>query len=141
VRRQKKGSTDDLTAFSKEIEELLSLLEFEPTWKKLPVIARAARIEGAEKPVPYRENITLPDTKHDLQLILKMLNFMREQKKLQAVKMPLFIQPDEISLARTTGKFDGDEGKIISQTSVVIQRGAIMFVGFVFGPNYVILQN
>ena len=100
---------------------------------------RSARIKGAERPSSYSEEITLPDTKHDLELVLNMLNYMREQKQLQAVKMPLFMQPDEISLNRREGKIDGDE--IISQMSVVLQNGAIIYVGFVFGRNYVILQN
>jgi hypothetical protein len=142
VARQKKGSADDLTAFRGEIEELLLLLEFKPEWRKLPVVVRAARIEGAEMPVSYSEDVMLPDTKHDLELVLKMLNHTREQKQLQIVKMPLFVQPDEISIARHGGKINFDEGKkIMSQMSVVLQKGAIMYVGFVFGRNYVILQN
>jgi hypothetical protein len=144
VARQKKGSDDDLTAFKGEIDELLSLLEFKPEWKKLPVVARAARIDGAEEPgrtTPYIENIVLPDTKHDLELVLRMLNYMREQKQLQEVRQPLFVQPDEISFARKEGKINFDGGRIMSQVSVVLQKGAIMYVGFVFGRNYVILQN
>jgi hypothetical protein len=141
VVRQKKGSADDLTAFKSEIEELLSLLEFKPEWKKLPVVARAARIKIADNMMPYTEDIVLPDTKHDLELVLNMLNYMREQRQLQAVKMPLFVQPDEISLARHERKVNFDGGKIISQISVVLQKGAIMYIGFVFGRNYVILQN
>lgn len=144
VARQKKGSADDLTAFQGEIEELLSLLEFKPEWKKLPVVARAARIEGAEAPgkmTPYSQDVVLPDTKHDLELVTKMLNYMREQKQLPAVRQPLFIQPDEISLARKEGKTSFEGGRIMSQISVVLQKGAIMYAGFVFGRNYVILQN
>lgn len=144
VARQKKGSADDLTAFEGEIEELLSLLEFKPEWKKLPVVARTARIEGAEAPgkvTPYSQDVMLPNTKHDLGLVTKMLNYMREQKQLQAIKQPLFVQPDEISLARKEGKINFEGGKIMSQVSVVLQKGAIMYVGFVFGRDYVILQN
>jgi hypothetical protein len=144
VARQKKESADDITAFSGEIEELLALLDFKPEWRKLPVVARALRIEGAEaqgRITPYSEDIVLPDTKHDLQLVVRMLNYMREQKQLQAVKQPLFVQPDEISLARKDGKISFDGGRIISQISVILQKGAIMYVGFVFGRNYVILQN
>jgi hypothetical protein len=141
VARQKKGSADDLTPFQEEIGELLSLLEFKPEWKKLPVVARAARIEGASKVTPYSENIVLPDTKHDLELVIKMLNYLREQEQLKAVKMPLFVQPDEISRAYEEGRASSEEGNIMSQISVVLQKGAIMYVGFVFGRNYVILQN
>jgi hypothetical protein len=144
VARQKKGGDDDLTAFRGEIEELLSLLEFKPEWKKLPVVARAARIEGTEAPgkiTPYSEDVVLPDTKHDLELVIKMLNYLREQKQLQPVRQPLFVQPDEISLARKEGKINFEGGRIVSQISVVLQKGAIMYAGFVFGRNYVILQN
>lgn len=144
VARQKKRSADDLTAFKGEIEELLLLLQFKPDWKKLPVVARAVRIEGAEmqgKITPYGQDIILPNTKHDLELVVKMLNYMREQKKLAAVKQPLFVQPDEISLERKEGKINFDGGRILSQVSIVLQKGAILYVGFVFGRNYVILQN
>lgn len=142
--RQQKGTADDLTAFTGEIEELLGLLEFKPEWKRLPVVARALRIEGAETPgiiMPYSQDIVLPNTKHDLDLVTKMLNYLREQKQLRAVKQPLFVQPDEISLARKEGKINFEGGKIISQIAVVIQKGAIMYAGFVFGRNYLILQN
>lgn len=144
VARQKKGSADDLAAFSGEIEELLALLDFKPEWHRLPVVARALRIDGAEAPgriTPYSEDVILPDTKHDLQLVVMMLNYMRERNQLPAVRQPLFVQPDEISLARKNGKIDFDGGRIISQISVILQKGAIMYVGFVFGRNYVILQN
>ena len=144
VARQKKGSGDDLSAFQGEIEELLGLLQFKPEWKKQPVVARAARIEGAEaqgKVTPYSHDVLLPNTKHDLGLVTKMLNYMREQNQLPAVKQPLFVQPDEISLARNEGRINFEGGKIMSQVSVVLQKGAIMYVGFVFGRNYVILQN
>ena len=144
VARQKKGSADDLNPFRGEVEELLSFLEFKPEWKRLPVVARVARIKRAEMPdaiTQYNGEVVLPNTKHDLELVIKMLNYMREQKQLQPVKMPLFVQPDEISLSRQEGKIDFDGDKIISQISVVLQKGAIMYVGFVFGRNYVILQN
>ena len=144
VARQKKGSADDLNPFRGEVEELLSFLEFKPEWKRLPVVARVARIKRAEMPdaiTQYNGEVVLPNTKHDLELVIKMLNYMREQKQLQPVKMPLFVQPDEISLSPQEGKIDFNVGKIISQISVVLQRGAIMYVGFVFGRNYVILQN
>lgn len=141
VARQKKGSIDDLTAFAGEIEELLVLLEFKPEWKKLPVVARAARVDIAGKAMPYSENIVLPNTKHDLELVIKMLNYMREQKQLAAIKMPLFVQPDEISLAHREGRISYEGGSIISQIAVVLQKGAVMYAGFVFGRKYVILQN
>ena len=142
VARQKKGSADDLSGFRGEIEELLSILEFKSEWRRLPVVARVTRIEGAEDMITrYREDVVLPNTKHDLELVLKMLNYMREQKQLKAVKMPLFLQPDEISVSQQGRKINLDGSKIISQLSVVLQKGAIIYVGFVFGRNYVILEN
>ena len=141
VARQKKGTIDDLTPFSAEINRLLLELEFKPDWKKLPVVARAAMLDIEGKIVPYSEDIVLPNTKHDLELVVKMLNYLREQKKLSAVKMPLFIQPDEVSLAHKEGKFSHEGGKITSQISVVLQKGAIMYACFVFGRDYVILQG
>lgn len=141
VAKQKKGSIDDLTAFAGEIEELLVLLEFKPEWKKLPVVARAARVDIVGKAMPYSENVVLPNTKHDLELVIMMLNYMREQKQLAAVKMPLFVQPDEISLAHREGRISYEGGNIISQIAVVLQKGAVMYAGFVFGRKYVILQN
>jgi hypothetical protein len=66
---------------------------------------------------------------------------MREQKKLNAVKMPLFVQPDEIALACEQGKFSHAGGNITSQISIVLQKGAIMYAGFVFGRDYAILQG
>jgi AAA15 family ATPase/GTPase len=141
ISKQKKGSIDDLTAFSDEIEELLVLLEFKNSWKSLPVVARAARVELEGTTMPYSEDIVLPNTKHDLDLVIKMLNYMREQKQLKAIKMPLFVQPDEIALSHKEGRISYSGGKIISQISVVLQKGAIMYVGFVFGRDYVILQG
>ena len=108
------------------------------------MVARVARIEGAELPdmiTRYSEEVVLPNTKHDLELVLKMLNYMREQKQLETVKMPLFLQPDEISVSPQGRKINFDGSKIISQLSVVLQKGAIIYVGFVFGRNYVILEN
>ena len=108
------------------------------------MVARVARIEGAELPdmiTRYREEVVLPNTKHDLDLVIKMLNYMREQKQLKPVKMPLFLQPDEISVSQQGRKINFDGSKIISQLSVVLQKGAIIYVGFVFGRNYVILEN
>ena len=141
VARQKKGSRDDLTPFSAEIDKLLSYVEFKLEWKKLPIVARVALVESGEKSIPYVEDVALPNTKHDLDLVIKMLNYMREQNKLNAVKMPLFVQPDEIALAHREGKFSNDGNKISSQISIVLQKGAIMYLGFVFGRDYVILQG
>lgn len=139
--KQKKGSIDDLTAFTAEINELLSLLEFKAQWKSQPVVARAARVDLGGRTFPYSEDIVLPNTKHDLELVVKMLNHLREQKQLKAVKMPLFVQPDEISIAHSEGRISFEGGKIISQIALVLQKGAIMYAGFVFGRDFVILQG
>jgi AAA15 family ATPase/GTPase len=139
--KQKKGSIDDLTAFTAEINELLSLLEFKAQWKSQPVVARAARVDLEGRTVPYTEDIVLPNTKHDLELVVKMLNHLREQKQLKAAKMPLFVQPDEISIAHSEGRISFEGGNIISQIALVLQKGAIMYAGFVFGRDFVILQG
>jgi hypothetical protein len=141
VSRQKKGSIDDLAPFNEEIDKLLSQLEFKPEWRKLPVVARAAILDTGGETVAFTEDIVLPNTKHDLELVIKMLNYMREQKKLSPVKMPLFVQPDEIALAHGQGNFPHAGGKIESQISIILQKGAVMYVGFVFGRNYAILQG
>ena len=141
VSKQKKGTSDDLTPFSSEIENLLQQLEFKTEWKKLPVVARAATLEFENEVMSFKDDITLPNTKHDLELVIKMLNYMREQKKLVPIKMPLFIQPDEIAMAHEQGRFSRTGGKIASQISVILQKGAIMYVGFVFGRDYVILEG
>ena len=141
VARQKKGSIDDLTSFGAEIDKLLLQLEFKPEWKKLPIVARAAMLDIDGEVVPFSQDVVLPNTKHDLELVFKMLNYLREQKKLNPVKMPLFIQPDEVTLVDKESRFSREVGKISSQISVVLQKGAIMYAGFVFGYDYVILQG
>jgi hypothetical protein len=91
--------------------------------------------------VSYAEDIVLPNTKHDLELVIRMLNHLREKKQLKVVRMPLFIQPDEISIARSEGRISFEGGRIISQIALVLQKGAIMYAGFVFGREFVILQG
>jgi hypothetical protein len=108
VARQKRGSADDLSAFRGEIGELLSAItEFHKEWKKLPVIFRIARVRVGNDVFTFSENVMLPNVQHDLDLILKMRNHMRKEKGFPEVKMPLFVQPDEISLAH------GEEGAIL----------------------------
>ncbi|MEO9362633.1 MAG: hypothetical protein ABI348_01915 [Nitrososphaera sp.] len=146
ISRQKRGSADDLSAFRGEIDELTSALtEFYPEWTKLPVVFRVARIllqqQGKETAAVYRENVVLPDIKHDLELILKMLNHIRKEKGLPEANMPLFAQPDEMALARKNGKSDVSPGEISSQMAVAFQKGVIIWLGFVFGRDYVLLQN
>lgn len=142
VAKQKRGSEDDLSAFKREINELLSAItEFYPEWKKPPVVFRIARVRVGNDVLVFKENVVLPDLKHDLDLILKMQNHMRKEKGLPEVKMPLFVQPDEISLAHREGRCDFEGGTIESQLAVIFQKGAVMWVGFVFGRDYVLLQN
>jgi hypothetical protein len=100
VDRQKPGSPQDISGSRDEVERLLGALDdFLPEWGRLPSLFRIARIETGSGIVPFSENLVLPETKHNLDLLIAMLNYLREQNGLAAVKMPLFLQPDEISLA------------------------------------------
>ena len=157
IGKQKSGSPYDLSPFKITIKELLnSISEFSPDWNKLPVVFRIARIVkiGSTQPydvrgnkdnnsdgvITYQENVVLPDTKHDLELVIKMLNYMREQKKLKRANMPLFIHPDEILFAHREGKISFSGGDIQTQMAIVFQKGSIMLIGFVYGRDYVILN-
>lgn len=142
LERQKAGTWDDLSSFRKEIDDLLSSFsEFNPAWKKMPTVFRIARIKTDGQNRVYLENVELPNTKHDIELVLKMLNHLRKEKGLAEVRMPLFVQPDEISLARQDGRIDFEAGSILSQLAIVFQKGSIILVGFVFGRDFVLLEN
>jgi hypothetical protein len=160
VAKQKSGSYYDLSPFKIKIEEMLdSISEFNPDWNRFPVVFRIARVAASstylldqtvnsdpvigrgEEVHTYHENIVLPDIKHDLDLISKMLNHMREQKKFKRVDVPLFIQPDELHMAYREGKSKFSSGIIQAQIVIIFQKGSIMNIGFVFGRNYVILDN
>ncbi len=160
IAKQKSDSPYDVSRFKASIEELLdSIYDFNLDWNNLPVVFRIARIvkssttlqydlsvNNANKSdsggvITYQENIVLPDTKHDLELVIKMLNYMREQKKLKRTNMPLFIHPDEILIAYREGKISFSAGEIQMQMTIIFQKGSIMYVGFVFGRDYVILKN
>jgi hypothetical protein len=159
IAKQKSGSPYDLSPFRITIQELMnSISEFSPDWNKLPVVFRIARISRISSTRQYdfndknennsnlgvniyQENVVLPDTKHNLELVTKMLNYMREQKKLKRADMPLFIHPDEISLAHREGKISFFGGDIQAQMAIVFQRGSIIHVGFVFGREYVVLDK
>ena len=158
IAKQKSSSPYDLSSYKITIEELLnSISGFNADWNRLPVVFRIARIAkissdqkydfGGNKKNnslgvnTYQENIVLPDTKHNLELVIKMLNHMREQKKLKSADMPLFIHPDEILLAHREGKIPFSGGDIETQMAIVFQKGSIMHVGFVYGRDYVILGN
>lgn len=160
IAKQKSGSPYDLLLFKVKIEELLdSISEFNPDWNKSPVVFRIARIvknsstqefdfsgnsdkntDGGDV-ITYQENIVLPDIKHDLELVIKMLNYTREKKGLKRTNMPLFIHPDEILIAYREGKISFASTEIQTQMAIVFQKGSIMHIGFVFGRDYVILDN
>ena len=142
VQKQKAGTWDDLSPFKKEIEDLLSSFsEYLPSWKKEPAVFRLARVQATGETKVYTENIELPRTQHDIDLVLKMLNHMRREKGLAEVKMPLFVQPDEMAVARQAGRIDYQADSILSQLAIVFQKGAIILVGFVFGRDFVLLEN
>jgi hypothetical protein len=160
IAKQKSGTPYDVSPFKARIEELLdSISDFNLDWNNLPVVFRIARIVKSsttqqydvsannanntdrEGLITYQENIVLPDTKHNLELVIKMLNYMREQKKLKRTNMPLFIHPDEILIAYREGKISFSAGEIQTQMTIIFQKGLIMHVGFVFGRDYVILKN
>lgn len=70
-----------------------------------------------------------------------MLNHMRAQKGFAEAKQPLFVQPDELSLARKEGRIDFEADSILSQLAIVFQKGTIIMIGFVFGRDFVLLEN
>jgi hypothetical protein len=144
ISKQDRDSQYSIMPTMREVQGLLSeFSEFNPKWKKLPILYRIARIKISDPigTTAFQENVELPDVKHDLDLIIKMLNHMRQQKNLKAVQMPLFINPDEIYLAHNEGRFPFEGTEIISQIVVIFQKGQIMYVGLVFGRNYVLLQD
>ena len=129
-----------------EIQNLLSeFSEFNDNWTRLPTIYRIAwtsvPYDDTIKNITFKENIELPDMNHDLELIIKFLNHMREKKNLKITKIPLFIHPDEISIAHKEGRFPYGITKISSQIAVVFQKGKIEYVGMVIDRNYVLLQS
>ncbi len=153
VSKQNQSGRYDFSSYGLLIKQLVeSLNQFNPKWLELPVVARVARVKikleenwnplsSKTTILTYREEFVLPDTKHDLELVVEMLNYMREQKKLRRAKNPLFIQPDEISLAYKQGKFSWPCDGIESQMVVIFQKGSMMHVGFVLGNEYFILDS
>ena len=127
-----------------EIQNLLSeFSEFNDSWIKIPTVYRIAWICAPEydttRNITFKENIELPNVDHDLELVIKLLNHMRERKNLKVSKMPLFIHPDEISIAHKEGRFPYGRTTIISQIAVVFQKRKIKYVGIVIDRNYVLL--
>ena len=143
VNKNKKNIPADYTHFLAKVEEiLLHFPEYDPEWRNRTVfrLAKVQAFNPIYEDTVYFENIPLPDVKHDLELVLKMLNYMREQKGFGKVKMPLFIQPDELFHTYTLGRFGYETKNIVSQLVVVFQKGVVDYVGFVFGFKFAILE-
>jgi hypothetical protein len=66
---------------------------------------------------------------------------MREEKKLKVSNMPLFIHPDEISIAQKEGRLPPGNINILSQIAVVFQKARVKYVGIVIDRNYMLLQD
>ncbi len=146
ISSQRKQIESNLKTTVSEVQNLLfEISEFNDRWIKLPTIYRIAWIRTSEddtvENVTFKENIELPNIDHDLELIMKMLNHMREEKNLKVTEMPLFIHPDEISIAQMEDRFPYGNISIISQIAVVFQHGRIKYVGVVIDRNYVLLQD
>ena len=128
------------------VQNLVSeITEFNDSWTKVPNIYRIAWLSNTDgdtvKNIKFRDNIELPNLDHDLELIMKMLNHMRKEKKLKVSNMPLFIHPDEISIAQKEGRLPNGNISIISQIAVVFQKASVKYVGMVIDRNYLLLQD
>ena len=146
ISSQRKQIESNLKTTVSEVQNLLSeISEFDDSWTKLPIIYRIAWISTSDdetvENVTFKENIELPNVDHDLELIMKMLNHMREEKNLKITNMPLFIHPDEISIAQKEDRFPYGNISIISQIAIVFHKGRIKYVGIVIDRNYVLLQD
>jgi hypothetical protein len=128
------------------VQNLVSeITEFNDSWTKVPNIFRIAWIRSTDgdtvKNIKFKDNIELPNVNHDLELIMKMLNHMREEKKLKVSNLPLFLHPDEISIAQKEGRLPNGNIDIISQIVIVFQKARVKYVGIVIDRNYLILQD
>lgn len=146
ISSQRKQIESNLKTTVSEVQNFLSeISEFNDSWTRLPTIYRIAWISTSEddtvENVTFKENIELPNIDHDLELIMKMLNHMREEKNLKVTNLPFFIHPDEISIAQKENKFPYGNISIISQIAVVFQKGRVKYVGLVIDRNYVLLQD
>lgn len=143
VNKNNKDIPADYTHFVARVKEILiHFPEYDPEWGNRTVfrLAKVQALNPIYEDEVYLENILLPDVKHDLELVLKMLNHMREQKGFEKVKMPLFIQPDELYHAYAQGKIGYKIKNIESQMVIVFQKGLVDYVGFVFDFNFAILE-
>lgn len=146
ISSQRKQIESNLKATVSEVQNFLSeISEFNDSWTRLPTIYRIAWISTSEddtvENVTFKENIELPNVDHDLELIMKMLNHIREEKNLKETNVPLFIHPDEISIAHKENKIPYGNISIVSQIAVVFQKGRVKYVGLVINRNYVLLQD
>ena len=128
------------------VQNLVSeITEFNESGTKVPSILRIAWISSTVtdtvKNIKFRDNIELPNVNHDLELIMKMLNHIREEKKLKLSNMPLFLHPDEIFIAQNEGRLPHGNINIISQIAIVFQKARVKYVGIVIDRNYLILQD
>lgn len=121
------------------------ITEFNDSWTKVPNIYRIAWINNTDgdtvKNIKFKDNIELPNVDHDLELVMKMLNHMRQEKKLKVSNMPLFIHPDEISITQKEGRLPHGNISIISQIAVVFEKARVKYVGIVIDRNYLLLQD
>ena len=86
ISSQRKQIESKLKTTVSEVQNFLyEITEFNDSWTILPTIYRIAWISTSEddtiESVTYKENIELPNVNHDLELIMKMLNHIREEKK------------------------------------------------------------
>ena len=146
ISSQRKQIESNLKTTVSEVQNFLSeISEFNDSWTRLPTIYRIAWISTSEddtvENVTFKENIELPNVDHDLELIMKMLNHIRDEKNLKITNVPLFVHPDEISIAQKENKFPYGNISIVSQIAVVFQKGRVKYVGVVIDRNYVLLQD
>lgn len=146
ISSQRKQIESNLKTTLSEAQNFLSeISEFNDSWTRLPTIYRIAWISTSEddtvENVTFKENIELPNVDHDLELIMKMLNHIRDEKNLKITNVPLFVHPDEIAIAQKENKFPYRNISIVSQIAVVFQKGRVKYVGVVIDRNYVLLQD
>lgn len=146
ILNQQKQIKSNLETSVSTVQNLVSeITEFNDSWTKVPNIYRIAWISNTDgdtvKNIKFRDNIELPNVDHDLELVMKMLNHMREEKKLKVSNMPLFMHPDEISIAQKEGRLPHGNINIISQIAVVFQKARVKYVGIVIDRNYLLLQD
>jgi hypothetical protein len=146
ILNQQKQIKSNLDTSVSVVQNFVSeITEFNNSWTKVPNIYRIAWINNTYgdtvKNIKFKDNIELPNLDHDLELIMKMLNHMREEKKLKVSNMPLFIHPDEISIAQKEGRLPRGNINIISQIAVVFQKARVKYVGIVIDRNYMLLQD